>query len=345
MPQFNAPVALAAAAFALAAGTAHAQIKPVKLRVADTFPVAHTIAQNGTRPWMEEITKRSNGAITFEYFPAQQLGKAADMLTLTQTGVADIGYVGPSYVSEKMPMSDVVQMPHVFDTSCEGTAAYWKSATGGILARTDYAQNKVKPLLGFVMPPYQIFTAKQPVRAYEDLKGLKLRSTGGVMDLAVRRVGAVPVRMPAPEVYESMSRGTLDGMVFPVDSVVSYDLHKLVKYSTLGGSFGSFVGVYMISDQAWNGLSPDARKLITEVSATMMQKVCALVDRKNDESMEMMKSGGLTATQLSPEFKRKVEEALAGVGEAWAQDMDKRGRPGTPLLKEFRDNVAAVRGK
>jgi len=103
--------------------------------------------------------------------------------------------------------------------------------------------------------------------------------------------------------------------------------------------------VYMISDQAWNGLSPDARKLITEVSASMMQKVCALVDRKNDESMEMMKSGGLTATQLSPEFRRKVEEALAGVGEAWAQDMDKRGRPGTPLLKEFRDNVAAVRGK
>lgn len=129
MPHFNAPVALAAAAFALAAGTAHAQIKPVKLRVADTFPVAHTIAQNGTRPWMDEITKRSNGAITFEYFPAQQLGKAADMLTLTQTGVADIGYVGPSYVSEKMPMSDVVQMPHVFDTSCEGMNAYWKSAT------------------------------------------------------------------------------------------------------------------------------------------------------------------------------------------------------------------------
>ena len=45
MPHFNAPVALAAAACALAAGTAHAQIKPVKLRVADTFPVAHTIAQ------------------------------------------------------------------------------------------------------------------------------------------------------------------------------------------------------------------------------------------------------------------------------------------------------------
>lgn len=336
---------LATVALGVVAPAAAQQIRPVKLRVADTFPIGHTVIQVGTRPWMDEITRRSNGAITFEYYPAQQLGKAADMLSLTQNGVADVGYVGPSYVSDKMPMSDVIQLPNLFDTSCEGSAVYWKSATGGVLAKTDFGQNKVRPLFGVVMPPYQIFTTRQPVKAFDDLKGLKLRTTGGVMDLAMRRVGSVPVRMPAPEVYESLSRGTLDGMVFPVDSVASYDLQKLVKYSTTGGSFGSFVGVYLISEQAWNGLPPEARKLIEEVSAGTNKALCAAFDRKNEETMESMRAGGLQTTPLSPDFRQKADESLAKVGETWAQELDRRGKPGSQIIQEFSANLKAARGK
>ena len=60
---------------------------------------------------MAEVQKRTNNAVTFEHYPAQQLGKAADMLKLTQTGVADIGYVAPAYVSDKMPVSEVAMSP------------------------------------------------------------------------------------------------------------------------------------------------------------------------------------------------------------------------------------------
>jgi hypothetical protein len=48
---------------------------------------------------------------TGSHYPAQQLGKATDMLKLTQTGVADIGYVAPAYASDKMPVSEVAILP------------------------------------------------------------------------------------------------------------------------------------------------------------------------------------------------------------------------------------------
>ena len=60
---------------------------------------------------MEEVKKRTNGAVSFEHYRPQQLGKAADMLKLAQTGVADIGYVAPAYVTDKMPVSEVAMLP------------------------------------------------------------------------------------------------------------------------------------------------------------------------------------------------------------------------------------------
>nr|WP_280968936.1 MULTISPECIES: hypothetical protein [unclassified Bradyrhizobium] len=64
------------------------------------------------------------------------------------------------------------------------------------------------------------------------MQGLKLRTTGGAQDLTLRALNAVPVRMAAPDAYESLSRGTMDGLLFPLDSVVSYGLDKLVKHAT-----------------------------------------------------------------------------------------------------------------
>ena len=72
----------------LVASTIFAQAAdPVKLRVADSFPKGHFLVKLILEPWMEEVKKRTSGAVTFEHYPAQQLGKAADMLKLTQTGI------------------------------------------------------------------------------------------------------------------------------------------------------------------------------------------------------------------------------------------------------------------
>ncbi len=44
------------------------------------------------------------------------------------------------------------------------------------------------------------------------LQGLKIRTSGSAKELAVRKLGATPLQMPTPEVYEALSRGTIDGI-------------------------------------------------------------------------------------------------------------------------------------
>src|SRR3990167_6394737 len=76
-----------------------AQTKKLVLRVADQFPQGHFLPRYGIKPWMEQVTKASNGEVQFEYYPSEQLGKAKDLLSLVQTGRSEERRVGKEWRS------------------------------------------------------------------------------------------------------------------------------------------------------------------------------------------------------------------------------------------------------
>jgi TRAP-type C4-dicarboxylate transport system substrate-binding protein len=322
-------------ALSMASSLASSPSYALELKVADSFPAGHYLVRLMLKPWMDDVTKRTNGAVTFSYYPNQQIGKAADMLRLTQSGVVDIGYIAPSYVSDKMPLSEVAQLPEAFHTSCEGTLAYWNSARQGLLAKQEYAPNKIKLVMEVVLPPYQVFTTKQKVESIEDLQGLKLRTTGGAQDLTLRALGAVPVRMAAPDVYESLSRGTLDGLVFPMESVGAYGLEKLVKRATEGVSFGSFIVAYSINQELWDRLPADVKTAMEEASEAIEPKACAEVDSEQTGSRQHLEQAGVAFEPIPDRSRVQIGDKLKGVGQQWAAGLDGRGKPASAALKEF----------
>lgn len=322
-------------ALSLVGSLASTPSQSLELKVADSFPAGHYLVRLLLKPWMDDVTKRTNGAVTFTYYPNQQIGKAADMLRLTQAGVIDIGYIAPSYASDKMPLSEVAQLPEVFETSCQGTLAYWKSARQGILAKQEYAPNKIRLLMEVVLPPYQVFTTKQKIESLKDIQGLKLRTTGGAQDLTVRALDAVPVRMSAPDAYESLSRGTMDGLLFPMESVISYGLDKLVKHATDGISFGSFIVAFSINQSVWDKLPDDVKEAMDEASEAIEPQVCANVEKEQAGTRQHLQQGGLSFEAIPEATRGQMKEKLKVVGQEWAAGLDSRGKPASAALKEF----------
>lgn len=318
---------------------------PIRLRVADSFPKGHFLVKQLLEPWMEGVKKRTNDAVAFEYYPAQQLGKATDLLKLTQTGVADIGYVAPAYASDKMPVSEVAMLPGAFDHSCQGSLAYWKLANDGAIAQQDYAGNNIRPLITVTLPQYHIFTIAKPINETPDVTGMKLRSTGGAQDLTLRAIGAVPVRMAAPDAYESLSRGTLDGLLFPTESVITYGADKLVKYSTDGLGFGSFVVTYSISDAVWKKLPPEVQKAMIETANEVIPTACQYIQKADESTQKTLEVAGVRFEMLQPEPRAKFKGMMDGVAKTWAETLDARGKRGSDALKEFGAAVAAIPAK
>lgn len=307
-----------------------------KLRVGDSLPLNHFFVENATKFWMQEVTRKTNGAVQFEYFPAEQMGKAKDMLSLTQSGVIDIGYVVPTYVQDKMPLTAVAELPGTFANSCQGTMAYWKLAQGdGVLSKREYQPNGVRVMFAIVMPPYQIFSGQRPIGTLRDIDGQKLRTTGGAQDTLVTRLKGVPVRMSAPDLHESLSRGTVDGMVFPASSVLAYNIEGLVKSGIVGENFGSAVLTYMMSETRWKALPQAVRDAMAEAGEATTRRICAYADRELASDIQKIKAKGAALTQLPAADRAQLATTSASVGNEWAEALNNRGKPGTDVLKAF----------
>lgn len=336
-------VASAFVAAALATGSVHAQEKKLVLRVADSFPATgHYFSEPGAKYFMDAVRKATSGQVEFQHYPAEQLGKARDLLSLTLSGVADIGSVMPSYASDKMPLSAVAELPGAFATSCEGTLAYWKLARDGELAQKEYGPNGLRVLIALVAAPYQALM-RQKVATVKDLEGKKMRSLGSAVDLAMRKLNAVPIRMSAPEIHESLSRGTLDGTVISYGAAVSYDLGRLAKSVTAGDSFGSAVLTYSISEARWRQLPGNVQKAMLQAGEEATRRSCELMDRNTESDLAKLQKLGVEVVTFSGKERKELGALFTSVSVAWGEELDRRGKAGTAVLKAYQAAVGGVR--
>lgn len=324
--------ALIGAVGTVVAGTAEAQIK---MRVADVYPVGHTVSNTTIKVFMDDMRKRVANKIDFEYYPAEQLGKGKDLLSLVQTGVVDIGLVVPSYISDKLPLSAVAELPGSYGTACQGTMAMHHLSTGDkILAKQEFGANGVRVLISHSFAPFQAFSTK-PYQSMKSFEGQKLRTLGLVTDLTIKAMGGVPIRISAPEINEAMSRGTIDGGLLGVATVISYDLIPYLKTATYGESFGGTLVTYAISENNWKKLPADIQKAMTEAGLAATQNGCKEADKAVDQHYEKLKAANVQIVKLSDADRAAFKERTASIGKEWAATLDKRGKPGTAALEAF----------
>ncbi|MBI5911665.1 MAG: TRAP transporter substrate-binding protein DctP [Betaproteobacteria bacterium] len=327
----------------LFSGVAGSQDKKIVLRLAHNLPVNHFLVEPLVKYWMDAVAKNAGGMVQFEYYPAEQLGKAKDMLSLALSGVTDIALVVPAYVSDKMPLSVVAELPGSFGTSCAGTFALLPlTREGGVIAAREYAPLGFRPLFSIVLPPYQIFS-RHKLESVKSLEGLKLQTTGGPKESMIRKLKAVPIRMTGPEIYESLSRGTIDGGTLATGSILSYNLPGQAKFVTAGENFGSVVAIFGIGEARFKKLSDSVQKIMLEAGEAAGGNACAVVDKGVEADYEKLKQGGMTVVSFPPADRKEIAALAVTVRAEWADALDKRGKPGSEVLKAFTEALVAGR--
>jgi TRAP-type C4-dicarboxylate transport system substrate-binding protein len=179
------------------------------------------------------------------------------------------------------------------------------------------------------------------VKTAKDLEGLKIRTTGGAMDLMMRSIGGVPVRMAAPEIYESLTRGTLDGLIFSYQSSVSYDFGKILKAGTEGLNFGTAILTYSIGETKFKSLPENVRKALVEAGEQTTREGCKRFEDGEVAATEKIKSQGMKVINFSADDKKQFDTAFKAVAEDWVKDINKRGKPGTEVFKAFTEALSA----
>ncbi len=312
----------------------------IALKMADTLPVTHYMSIDGAKWFQARVTELTHGQVGFEYYPSEQLGKARDLLRLTQSSVTDIAYIAPGYASEKLPLSGVAELPGLYKTSCEGTHGFYTLAThGGILEQQEFKPLGLIVLMAWNLGPYQISSRTPNLHSLADFKGMKVRGAGGTWDLILRRLGASPVNFPAPEMREAMERGTIDGSVGPAISMKPYDLQSVAKSMTNGASFGSFASTFSMNLKKFRSLPPAVQTALVQAGQEATEHLCQYVDPNNEKAIADVEAAGVKQWHLTPAEQQESNTLLAPVVDEWAKELDDRHLPGTAVAKAFKAAV------
>jgi TRAP-type C4-dicarboxylate transport system substrate-binding protein len=330
----------AAAATALLAGGAAAQ--EITLRVADHLPPTHPYVVHGIQYFMDRVGAETKGRVKFRFFPAQQSGSLNDYVTHLQSGLIDIAVTAPPYFSEALPLGNAVGLPGWNAGTEKLTMAYYSLIRNekSVFRRIDHERNQLVPLITSTLGPYQIATRK-PIRGMDDLKGLRLRSGGGSQDLIISSLGAVPVSMPSTEAYESLERGTLDGLFFPVDALIPMKLYEVVKFTTANLDIATFLHQWSISRRSFDRLPKDVQDVLVRVGEETTRNLASKMDQNYRNALETLRTKhGMTVTSFDEANLRRVGDATRPVTEDWAKRLGQRNLPANEALRELREALA-----
>jgi TRAP-type C4-dicarboxylate transport system substrate-binding protein len=306
----------------------------IKLKLVHSFPVTH-VANLSLLRFIEEAEKLSNHKVKIENYPAEQLGKLKDFLNLCSQGIADIAYVAPAFYAGHLPLNTVMILPF-FTTAVEGTEIYNRLLDTCPELNQEFLKYGARPLLLTSSNQYDIGTVKKPVRSPEDLKGLKLKTSGGTYDKIAKQYGINGVTIPSPEIYEATQRGVVEGNILSYPSVKGYRLNELEKYHTFGGRMGGFPWPYLVNEKKWQTLPGEIQKSLLAAAKNYNKYHSESWDRDSLKLLEEFEKGGMTIYRITEKDRAQWDAPLKGIEEVWIQDMEKKGLPGKKIFLEYK---------
>jgi TRAP-type C4-dicarboxylate transport system substrate-binding protein len=307
----------------------------INLKFTHRFSSKHYAWTHGGYVFTQAVEKASEGRVKFETYPAAQLGK--DYFSLTRSGLADIAIFIPAYESDKLPMSTVAELPNMYSNVCQGARAFSALVSDlGTIGKAEYGRHGLHVLFVTMMPPYTLMTSGKPTPTIESMAGLKIRGAGAAMTKTVQSLNAVPVQISASEVYESLSRGTIDGAVYPYSALIPYALEEQLKYSLDGVSLGGTAVVYAISSKKWNALPQDIKNIMTEAGQATQASLCKWLDEENVKIRnQIVRDNGHIVIKLPANDLATLNLGLEKVKEDWVEVMDSSHHDGSALLEEY----------
>lgn len=330
-------------AFALAAGLIAAV--PARAQTALTFstfvPLAHPINKTIFLPWCDEVAAATSKRVSCRVLP-KAVTAPPGTFDAVRDGLADISYTVHGYTPGRFFLTKVVEMPFLGDKAEHVSLAYQR-------IHEKYLENAgehkgVKVLAVFSHGPGHIYNTKRPVKALADLQGLKIRVGGGVVNDVAAALGVASVLRPSTESYEILSSGVADGIFFPIESVASFKLEKLVKYGThLPGGFYNTSFVLMMNEAAWNKLSKQDQEAIWSVSGQgAARKFGKGWDASDAVGLATLKAANVEIITASPQFMAEMKKKIQPVEDAWIKEAKSRGWDGARFLSELRAEIKKV---
>jgi len=298
-------------------------------------------------PWYEEeIVKRTDGRFKLTIHHGSALSPKKEQLDGLKAGLYEMGHWASAYHPGKNPLASFFDIPGMYpDVYKEQVLLELAFQKHPAAIKEMEAWNAVYIGLSHTRPAYE-FMGPTPIRSLADFEGQRMR-TPGLAGRLIEKFGAVALLIPAPEVYEALSKGTLDQSFFAPASQAGYKINEVSKYYTYNLGMGCSMCWFLCANKdAWNALPEDIKEIHWKLAEELMlERLPTEMLKKVDELFAEWEKEGIEFIKFPDADKVTLMAGAGDIATEYAAEVDAKGLPGTEMLKWLIAKKKEIAGK
>jgi len=296
-----------------------------KLKLATQLPDSHPVAA-AALVYAKKVNERSKGEIEITVFNNGTLGQERDLVEGMKLGTVDMANVNSALMTSFAPRWQLFSLPYLFQSE-----EHMNKVVNGPIGQQLFKELEPSGIKGLA---YQwsgfrsMTTKKGPINTPDDLKGQKIRTMPAkIMVDAINAMGGIATPMDQGAVYNALQSGILDGWENNPATVASFKMNEVCPYFSYTNHFAA-PNILLMSQKSWAKLSPEAQKVLMEVSMESQKDESDIFHKSEKEVVEKLTAAGMKFNEVNtqPFFERakplwtSLEEV---VGKQTFEDIEK----------------------
>ena len=292
------------------------------------------------KEWCDLLEKNTSGKMKCNVLP-RAVTNPPGTYDAVKNGLADISFTVHGYTPGRFVLTQMAEFSFLGDASEPLSVAFDKVGR----KHPEFMQEHqgVHVIALFTHGPGMLMNTKRAVTKMEDLQGLKWRVGGGYVNDMVKALGMNATLKPAPENYELLSGGVMDGTLLPAESSESFKIDKLIKYVTTfpGGMYNTSF-VMMMNQGKYDKLTADEKKAVDAISGEVAARILGRQwDKADRRAFALMQANNVQITKADAKFVADVKAKTGPLEQKWAKDAEAKGlKDAAKVLAEFRAEIA-----
>jgi TRAP-type C4-dicarboxylate transport system substrate-binding protein len=322
---------LAGAALAATLGATPA-FAETELVLSSWLPPRHPLVIGAIKPWAKQVEEVTEGRVTIRVL-TKPLGAPPAHFDMARDGVADITYGLHSFTSDnRFLRSRVGQFSFLGDDAVTTSKNFWNVYTEQLDAA---AEHEGTHLLGlFTHGPGALLSKGKHFEQADDFSGFKVRTPGGYPADLLSGIGATTLFMSSGEVYEKLSRGVIDGVCMPFDSLLAFKLEKhLTDVMTVDGGLYNTSWFLVMNEGKWDSISAEDQDAITSVSGLAFAELAGKAwDEADAAGYEATRNADINVYPANDAVLEHINSIATPLENAWVEAVNAQGFDGAAAL-------------
>ena len=241
---------------------------PIEVRIASHVSALSPLHQQ-SQMFADEIEKRLPGQFEFKLFPGGQLGKEKALITNVKAGSIEMINVasGVLKLDKKLGLFD---LPWLFSDRDHVKRAMKGGLEDAVRARLEETAGVV--VIGVYENGFRhVINGKRSVVKPSDLKGLKIRISGGKFRQDVfQRMGATPQKVAWAETFTALQTGVVDGAEAATYGFYEQKHFEVAKYLSLTRHV--YTPSFLLASKAfYDSLTAEQQQVFNEVGKAITE--------------------------------------------------------------------------